>query len=178
MVISIDLPAPLEAELALEAKREGVTVAEQATLLLQLISTMTKVGGRTRFRSVVEGYLHQNSLDADRLADIMHGLISVCLRDPVADSTPEGDNSPKTAATVLDEQVLEILRGWRSSANEVAIESSVEKFATELPPLEHLIQRMGRVKQPSILGKYAYLGGGTEEFMQEKQEELDREDRR
>ncbi|HZO89833.1 MAG TPA: hypothetical protein VFB38_16005 [Chthonomonadaceae bacterium] len=32
-------------------------------------------------------------------------------------------------------------------------------------------------ERPSILGKYAFVPGGSEEFMREKQEEIAREDR-
>ncbi len=33
------------------------------------------------------------------------------------------------------------------------------------------------VKRPSALGKYAFVGGGSDEFAREKQREIEREDR-
>jgi hypothetical protein len=76
-----------------------------------------------------------------------------------------------------DRKILAVLQGWRKTDSDVSIDSDFDWTIRELPPLDKLIQRSGRMNRDSILGKYSYLGGGTEEFMREKQEELDREDR-
>jgi hypothetical protein len=181
MALSIELPAPLEEELALEAKREGVTVSDQAALLLQFMTALAREGRITPFRSLVQAYLRQKSLDAERLADVIDGLVAICLHSESlnpANSNVSTLNDPSKNSKL--EAAKSLLREWRSPDvhREIGIESSMEIMQVEFPPLESLIQRAGRMTRESILGKYAYLGGGTEEFMRQKQTEIDRENRR
>ena len=44
-------------------------------------------------------------------------------------------------------------------------------------PERSAADRTSPAKRPSALGKYAFVAGGSEEFAQEKQAEIEREDR-
>jgi len=184
MALLIELPAPLEEELAVEASREGVSTSEQAAFLLQLITASTRDGRKTPFRSVVKAYLRQNSLDADRLADVFEGLMAVCLQNDGPEPMEPDKQTPGPIDSMETDRALSLLRGWRSPEANCSVDQNVDISTHELPPPEQLIQRAGRMRRTarmrasSVRGKYAYLGGGSEEFMREKQLEIDREDRR
>ena len=176
MTISIDLPFPLDQELAVEAEREGTSASEQATLLIHLATALTGAGRKTLFRSVVRAYLKQNALDADRLAVVCEELMALCLHDRDGSTTLSTGVSPTSTGRLNSEEVRALLREWRSPSAHVSLDHDVEISVSEPPPSESLIQSMGRMNRVSALGKYAHIGLSTEMMMREKQEEIDRED--
>jgi hypothetical protein len=177
MAIVIDLPPEVEEEFNAEAGRIGVSASERGAFLLELATALTRDGRKTRFREVVRAYLQQRSVEADRLADVVEALMTFCLRE--SDSDQSGFNEPGSRSTdsgVPDRVVVSWLRDWRLPEAHRSVEENVDFSTHELPPLESLIQRAGRMRRLTAMGKYAHLGGGSEEFMREKQIELDREE--
>src|SRR5437870_4235552 len=67
MPMTLDLPRPLDEEITLEAKREGVPAADHATLLLYLASSLLRGEEPTPFQKAVKDFLSYHSLDADRV---------------------------------------------------------------------------------------------------------------
>jgi hypothetical protein len=177
MAISIDLPAPLEEELEMEAEREGVTVSEQATFWLQLMTSLTRDGRKTPFRTVVQAYLRQNSLDAERLADVFEGLMALCLHESAQQPLPIGDGNDVKSLLIDSNTILSLLRHWRSPINHRSIEDDADLIVHELPPLGDLIQQNGRKNRISCLGKYSHIKLNTEDIMAERRRETEREDR-
>jgi hypothetical protein len=177
MALLIELPPIIEEELAVEASREGVSTSDQAAFLLQLITALTRDGRNTPFRIVVKAYLQQNSLDADRLAGIFEGLMTLCLKneDEVTIS-PDQPTSPSIEPLSRD-RILSLLRAWRGPEANCSVDHNVAISIHELPHLDRLIQRSGRKNRVSALGKFAHLGLSTEAFIAEKRLETEREDR-
>jgi hypothetical protein len=179
MAMLIELPSPLDQDLAVEAEREGVSASEQATFFLQLMTALTREGRKTPFRSVVKAYLQQNSLDADRLADFFESLMAFCLHDPDSSSMPL-DQAPASSIDRIDnDRALNLLREWRSPNvhRSIGLDEDFDIIVCELPPMDRLVQSMGRMNRRSIRGKYAHIAFSSEDFMAEKQREIDREDR-
>src|SRR5437763_1836827 len=96
MTLSIELPPPLDEELAIEAEREGVSVSEQAALLLHLMTALTREGRKTPFRSVVRSFLERNAIDADQMGKVCEALMELCLHDTDRLSKPFDNISPDT----------------------------------------------------------------------------------
>ena len=108
MALLIDLPSPLEEDLENEARREGVSASEQATFFLEFMTALTREGRKTPFRMVVKEYLRQNSLDADRLADVFEKLMGFCLHDSDSSSTSIDSSSLASVDQLEAERALEL----------------------------------------------------------------------
>ncbi len=75
MTISLDLPAPLEAELAKEARSEGVSLSEQATFLLFLATELLNRDSVTRpFREAVNSVLERHQIDPERFSSTFEAI--------------------------------------------------------------------------------------------------------
>jgi hypothetical protein len=178
MTLSIDLPPPLDEELAIEANREGVSVSDRATLLLHLMTALARDGRKTPFRSVVRSFLERNAIDADHMAEVCEALMALCLHD--TDQLPK---PPDTASINADypidaDHARSLLRHWRNTEVHQSVAKDIEVSLSGLPPLDHLLQRSGRVRRASVMGKYSWLKGSSEDYAIEKQREIVREDRR
>jgi hypothetical protein len=162
MTLSIELPAPLEEELAVEAEREGVTVSEQATLILYLAAALGKRGPETPFRNAVRSVLERHRIDPQQFSSAFEQLKKSCI-----------EGQPDSASTVsTDQDCLDrSLRNWRDAVVHdpvgVVVEAPVDRSVTPIP----------RSERPSILGKYAHIKLSTEDIMAEKRLEIEREDR-
>jgi hypothetical protein len=177
MAILIDLPPEVEEELNAEAGRNGVSAAERGAFLLEFATALTRDSRKTPFRKIVQAYLQQSSVETDRLAEVVEGLMEFCLREthPTLIGSGEPDFSSTDSAST--DRIIASLRGWRHSEAHRSVSENEGLTIRELPTLESLIQRTGRMRRLKAMGKYAHLGGGSEEFMREKQGELDREER-
>jgi hypothetical protein len=168
MALLIDLPSPVEEDLAVVAKREGVSASEQATFLLELMTALTREGRKTPFRSAVKAFLQENAFDADRLAEVFEKLRAFCLNNSVPDS-PTTDRAFSSS--------IELLHDWRSPAVHRSIDQEAENSKPGTTPAEASVQASGKKNRISALGKYAHINFSTEQFMAEKQAEIEREDR-
>jgi hypothetical protein len=165
MSITINLPPDLERELIGEARRDGIAPAERAELLLRLALALRVEGPETPFGSAVGAFFRRHQIDPDRLASALDQLNGACIPVTLHSTPPAlfgGDPGGPSERIRLES----LLRRWRDDA----VHRPVDEAATRQPEVTS--------PRPSILGKYAYLGLSSEDFMREKQEEIDREDRR
>ncbi len=157
MGLTLEVPPPLARELSLEAQREGLSPAEQATLLLHLSSVLLEVEKKTLFQEAVKTFIASQSLDAERVTAVFQELVRLC-----AAYHDSGKESESFQEHLLTEQSVNenhevILRCWRS-------------------PDVH-IQRAGRLNRtPRGLGKYAKTGVSSEAFANEKRGEIAQEE--
>ena len=165
MSITINLPPLLERELIGEARRDGIAPAERVELLLRLSVALRFEGPETPFGSAVRAFFRRHQIDPERLASALDQFNGVCVPVNLHSVPPAlSDGDPGESSERLRPESL--LRRWR----EDAVHRPVKEEAT--------IQAEVSSPRPSILGKYAHLGLCSEDLMREKQEEIDREDRR
>jgi hypothetical protein len=162
MTLSIELPAPLQEELALEAEREGLTVSEQATLIIYLATALLKERPDTPFRNAVRSVLEDRRIDPRQLSSALEELKKLCivsLPEPASKAFDEHDRSCIS------------LRHWRDAV--VHNPASVSLDSRTDPPIDPTVQ----IERRSIRGKYAYINFSSDDHAREKQIEIDREDR-
>ena len=95
MALVIDLPAPLEEDLAAEAAREGVSPSEQAAFWLQLMAALARVGRNISSRDVVEVHDPGDLLEPAHAAEIYAKLKAICPRHQfLARELPPSDRPP------------------------------------------------------------------------------------
>ena len=165
MSITIDLPPRLDQELLREAIRDGVAPTVRAELLLRLAIVLRPEGSATPFGSAVREFLRQHEIDPDRLASVLDQFNDACVpnaRHPVQGFSPDTDARASNGRISLESP----LRRWRDEAVHRPSGEEAGMSAQLTSP------------RPSIMGKYAHIGLSTEDFMREKQEEIDREDRK
>jgi hypothetical protein len=178
MTLSIELPPPLDEELAIEAEREGVSVSDQAALLLHLMTALTREGRKTPFRSVIRAFLQRNAIDADQMAKVCEALVILCLHDTDQLPKPNDHGSDTDRDWIGADQARSLLRMWKSADVHQSVDTDIDVILSGLPALDELIQRSGRVQRPSAMGKYSWLKTSSEDYAIEKQREIEREDRR
>jgi hypothetical protein len=150
MLLTIDLPRPLDEELTLEAQREGVPTGEHATLLLYLATALLNDEEPTPFQEAVREFLIHHAVDADRVSTALEELVRLCLTA----SRDESEPAPSS------------LKEWRDAI--------VHRRPSTEPPAVDRIQK--GAKRSSAFGKYAGRIPSSEEFIQEKQKEIELED--
>ena len=180
MRIVIELPPRLEEELSIDASREDVTPAEQATLFLYLAAAMTVEGTETPFRGAVRSFLGRHLVDFKRVALACDQLRKLCLEGELRPDSPASagiDEFPGSAEGVeldgLDERQFDLLRAWRSSI----VHQPSQRIGTSGASAHDPTRQTSQSARPSIRGKYAYLGLSSEDYAREKQLEIEREDR-
>jgi hypothetical protein len=161
MELTLELPPPLDEELASEAAREGLSPADQATLLLHLATVLLEADRTTLFQEAVKAFLSSRSLDANQVASAFQELVRSCVTPH--DLGKETDAFQNSLSMDVDLPVSYapelILRNWRN------------------PPV-HRIQAARRVnRKKSALGKYASFAVGSETLAREKREEITLEER-
>ncbi len=171
--MTVDLPAHLEEGLREEAEKEGVQPSEHAALLLSICTALLSDTGTTPFRSAVKEFLSHRSLDSDHLATVFEELVQQCLA-----AGEEGMASQPFEQTVVaaDPSWVDAnLRAWRDS---LVHQSTGAESGWPIPPsAAGSAQAAGRVRG-GARGKYAQLGGTSEDFARQKEEEIAREERR
>jgi hypothetical protein len=164
MSLIINVSPQFEQDLLREAIRDGIAPIVRAELLLRLAMALRSEGSETPFGSAVREFFRKHEIDPDQLATVLDQLNDACVpnaRHPVKVFSPDV-NAHISNRRVRPESLL---RRWRTEA--------VHR------PLEEEASRSAEVTsmRPSSMGKYAHLGLSSEDFMREKQEEIDREDR-
>ena len=77
--------------------------------------------------------------------------------------------------SVFEELVTLLLK---NRCDTISIDESYDVMVTELPPIEVLVQRSGRVnRRPSAMGKYSHLGLSSDDMAREHQEDIAREEK-
>ena len=180
MILSIDLPPSLDQSLADAAARDGVSPSEQATFLLLLASALTGKAANTLFRSAVREFLEQNAIDADRVAEVCDKLMTFCLEHNIGPaSSMSGEAGPMSSLEPKSmTRTRFLLRQWRTSNVHQSVADDNHASPTRFAPKEILEQNHNGSQRISLRGKYAWLKTSSDDFAREKQEEIDREDRR
>src|SRR6266511_950478 len=129
MLLTIDLPRPLDEELALDAQREGVPAGEHATLLLYLATALLNDEEPTPFQEAVREFLAHHAVDADRVSTVLEELVRLCLAASRDESEP----------------ALSSLKAWRDAIVH-------RRPATRPHPVDRV--QMG-TERSSAFGKYA-----------------------
>lgn len=180
MSLTLELPVPLEVELGEEARREGLTTAEHATLLLSLANALIKEDPSTPFRSAVKIFLASRSLDADRLTAILEELVALCTASP-AEGASVSSGGPATGLRPSDGAEA-LLRAWRGQivhlppGATLPIATDMDTEIVDLPE-EPVVQQAGRPPRPSARGKYAHVAASSMDFEREKPREIALEER-
>ncbi|HEV2735984.1 MAG TPA: hypothetical protein VGV85_14150 [Longimicrobiaceae bacterium] len=173
MTMTVDLPAHLEEGLREEAEKKGVQPSEHAALLLSICTALLSDAGTTPFRSAVKEFLSHRSLDSDHLATVFEELVQQCLA-----AGEEGMASQPFEQTVVaaDPSWVDAnLRAWRDSLVHQSVGADFDWSV--LPRAAETARAAGRTRG-SARGKYAHLGGTSEDFARRKEEEIAREERR
>ncbi len=104
MTISLDLPTPLEEELAKEARSEGVSLSEQATFLLFLATEILNRVSVTRpFREVVNSVLERHEIDPERFSSTFEEIKNLRTKASSDElSTGRFDGNPLNHQTDVD----------------------------------------------------------------------------
>jgi hypothetical protein len=163
MPMTVDLPEHLEEGLREEAEKEGVQPSEHAALLLSICTALLSDAGTTPFRSAVKEFLSHRSLDSEHLATAFEELVQQCLAGAL-----DEDREPSWVAANL--------RAWRNSLVHQGVDTNLE-WVLSTPPSAGTAQVADRAKR-GARGKYAHLGGTSEDFARRKEEEIAREERR
>ena len=157
MSLTIELPKPIEDELAADANRDG----EQASLLLLVARSMTREGQATPFGQAVKAVFASQSINADQVVSVVEHLLKLCAGGSEFESDSQTD---KMASEGLDiEQARGLLLHWRS-------------LAVHLPTRDPS-DRATPTKRATAFGKYAYVPTGSDMFSIEKAMEIENEDR-
>ncbi|SIO65725.1 hypothetical protein SAMN05444166_7808 [Singulisphaera sp. GP187] len=169
MELTLELPSSLDAELDEDAKREGLSPAEQATLFLHLANALSSSEKTpTPFKAAVKGFLASRSLDPSLVASTFEELVRVCAAYHDLGKTSQafqkgvGQETAMVTAPTDELLVTQVLMNWRNPFVHA--------------PLREMVQRSGRTNR-SCLGKYSYLPGSDEDFAREKIHEIAHEER-
>lgn len=158
MAMTVDLPSVLEEGLREEAEREGVHPSEHAALLLSICTALLNDAEATPFRRAVKEFLSRRSVDSEHLAAAFEELVLECLaaaQDAERASNVFQGEHPRWSDPTL--------RAWRDSL------VHQPSPAPEAGPAE---------PWKGARGKYAHIGGTSEDFARQKEEEIAREERR
>ena len=185
MSLTLEIPRPLDEELTADAKREGISAAERATLLLYLVTALLNDEKPTLFREAVRVFLSHHSLDADHVATVFDELVRLCVE---AQEEDEGSSPLQGAGGRVDvKRVGALLKHWRNAAVHRALDISPDVIISDAGHLESLLQRAGReatrdteevageerdqsrvAHVKSIRGKYAHLGVTSDDLRRER----------
>ena|SRR5437867_10225948 len=186
MSLTLEIPRPLDEELTADAKREGISAAERATLLLYLVTALLNDEKPTLFREAVRVFLSHHSLDADHVATVFDELVRLCVE---AQEEGEGSSPLQGAGGRVDvKRVGALLKHWRNAAVHRALDISPDVIISDAGHLESLLQRAGRESTrdieeaareeegdqsrvahvKSIRGKYAHLGVTSDDLRRER----------
>jgi hypothetical protein len=132
MNLTVELPPPINEELAQESLREGISETEHAALLLCLAAAFKQEGPYTAFQSAVRVFISHQSLEASQVFSAFENLILVCLdhhdagkisRDLQATHGPDGSRPE-----------YESLKRWR----DITVHQPN-------PPIDSLLHPQGRL---------------------------------
>jgi len=185
MSLTLEIPRPLDEELTADAKREGISAAERATLLLYLVTALLNDEKPTLFREAVRVFLSHHSLDADHVATVFDELVRLCVE---AQEEDEGSSPLQGAGGRVDvKRVGALLKHWRNAAVHRALDINPDVIIFDAGYLESLLQRAGReatrdteevageerdqsrvAHVKSIRGKYAHLGVTSDDLRRER----------
>ena len=76
--------------------------------------------------------------------------------------------------TVFDDLVTLLLK---NRCDTLSIDANYDLGVIELPPIEEMVQKAGRVRRVSARGSAAHLGVSSEDMAREHQEDIDREEK-
>jgi hypothetical protein len=80
---TLDLSEPLSEEIEQEARREGVSPADHAALLLYIVTALHETGkAATPFQQAVRVFLSSRSVDAEQISTVLDELVQFCLTAP------------------------------------------------------------------------------------------------
>ena len=161
MSLTLDLPP----QLAEEFDRKALDPAEHATLILHLAASLLKDEAETRFQGAVKEFLATHSIDAAKVSSVLGELIGLC----------EGVDVARSDESAGSEAIGNVLRGWREA---VAQRLGPESPIAEPPSPGDSTRQLGQRPRVSAFGKYADVPISSEAFAREKQEEIEREERR
>ena len=180
MSITVELPPPLDDELSSEARREGISVADHTAILLHLATALRNEGSPTPFRDAVRVFVSSRSLDAERVASVLDELVEICVGDREGGADVEAAAATRRVADADAARAL--LRAWRVQivhgprGAELGVDLDLDAVIVDMPPVDVLRQRAGRLRRPAAKGRYSHIGGGSEEFAREKPREIAREE--
>lgn len=163
MALVVELPTPLEEELALEAQREGRSPESLAALLLGLATTLRKGAQKTPFQQAVKTFLSSHDVDPDRLASTLEELRGLCKETPPVSASLELRWAVEYPDPGLDDSA--ILQSWRNAG------------VHRLPGETQTPDGGPAARRPSARGKYSHLGVSSEDVMREHQEDIAREEK-
>ena len=173
MPVTLDLPP----QLADEFDHKALAPAEHATLILHLAASLLKDKPSTRFQGAVKEFLSSRSVDAARIASVLSELVEIC----------EGIRRESDACPPLQgggsESIGIALRGWRDAVVQrlgpgTTVAEDFGHAVSVTPSPDTMTQSIGRSPRVSAFGKYADVPISSEAFAREKQEEIEREERR
>ncbi len=76
--------------------------------------------------------------------------------------------------SVFEELVTLLLK---NRCDTVSIDESYQGIDVQLPSIEEIVQKAGRVRRTSGRGSFSHIGISSEEYAKEKQEDIAREER-
>ena len=134
MSLILDLPPPINEELAQDSQREGVSEREHAALLVCLASALNQEKAYTPFQKAVKVFLSHRALDAEQVFSVFEELVRVCL---------EAHDAGKTTA---DFQYA-LLKHWRNASVHQQADAFYDSLASQIPATDTLTQVQGRVSR-------------------------------
>ena len=81
---------------------------------------------------------------------------------------------PDLVVTAFEDLVILLLKNRCAT---VSIDKNYDNIAMELPPIEEIVQRIGRLRRPSARGSAAHLEVTSEDVAREHQEDIEREEK-
>jgi hypothetical protein len=155
MAITLALPPPIGEELAEESRREGISEAEHAALLICLASAFLRDESETPFRNAVKAFLAHRSLDAERVFTVFEELVRVCAL--AHDVGKESASFQALLSKSIADRESEFLRHWRSASVHQSVvdrpmDVSSDVASRSIPPVDRILQEgslIGRDTSPS-----------------------------
>lgn len=177
MPLTLDLPAHLEADLREEAAKEGLQPTEHAALLVAIFTALLREVETTPFRIAIQTFLSHRSIDAEQVSSVLEELVGKCIVNPKRSTSASYLRHPLELSGSM-EDVYANLSLWRNSLVHQPIDQSLSVLVAPRQHSTSLVQQSGRAaKRVRALGKYAHVGGSSDDFAQQKREEVAREDR-
>lgn len=148
MSLPLVLPPSLEYQLRSEAEREGLSLQDHVSLVLNLSTALLKDEGETPLRQAVNDFFAKRSLDSYRVSQALRDLLQLA-----ASSHDPGEQSELFQSGIAADDPTTILERVLGTSMKVQ-----------------------RNPQLSGFGKYADLLPSSDDFAREKQEDLAREE--
>ena len=170
MAMTLDLPGLVERQIAADARREGVSAQAHASVLLQMANVL--LNGPTDQQAPPEA-LEPRILVRDAAGDLFTlAIYRSFMRLWEQDVEPSSDRAVSTFlfTRVQTEDGTEIvLRIWRSDCRAATEVAGALPLPTDTNERRKLVD--------SVRGRFAHIPYSSEDFIRDKQAEIDLEER-